>query len=185
MQPHTRLEALRYDGLCCPRRSSLPMASSDFRSALRHFTGPPLIGFAATGHCELAARSRHAGAETDLSCSTMGWVIVPFPHRPAGSWVLHLQGLRTVHGLRPCERGSAPACFPLSRGGLRPGRIPRRTDRSLACRPRRRCHGASTVGSPLPPATSYGAAWPLPRPDSHRQVHRSFAGHTPQQCPWP
>jgi len=96
------------------------------------------------------------------------------PHRPAGSWVLRFQGLGTVHGLRPCGQGSAPACFPLSRGGLRPGRIPRRTDRSLACRPRRRCRGASTVGSPLPPATSYGAAWPLPRPDSHRQVHRSF-----------
>lgn len=101
------------------------------------------------------------------------------PHRPAGSWVLRFQGLRTVHGLRPCGQGSAPACFPLSRGGLRPGRIPRRTDRSLACRPRRRCRGASTVGSPLPPATSYRAAWPLPRPDSHRQVHRSFPGHTP------
>jgi hypothetical protein len=79
LQPHTWLEALRYDGLCCPRRSSLPMASSDFRSALRHFAGPPLIGFAATGHRELAARSHHAGAKTDLSCSTMGCVIVPFP----------------------------------------------------------------------------------------------------------
>jgi hypothetical protein len=79
LQPHTWLEALRYDGLCCPRRSSLPMASSDFRSALRHFAGPPLIGFAATGHCELATRSRHAGAKTDLSCSTMGCVIVPLP----------------------------------------------------------------------------------------------------------
>ncbi len=43
---------------------------------------------------------------------------------------------------------------------------------TLPRRPRRLCHGASTLGSPLPPATSYGAAWPLPRPDFHRQVHR-------------
>ena len=56
-----------------------------------------------------------------------------------------------------------------------------RTDRPLARRPRRLCHGDSTVGSLLPPATSYGAAWPLPRPDSHRQVHRRFQDtpHTP------
>src|SRR6266498_5409107 len=43
---------------------------------------------------------------------------------------------------------------------------------TLPRRPRRLCHGASTLGSPLAPATSYGAAWPLPRPDFHRQVHR-------------
>ncbi len=36
--PHTRLEALRSGGLCCPRRRRYGMASSDFRSALRPFT---------------------------------------------------------------------------------------------------------------------------------------------------
>lgn len=40
--------------------------------------------------------------------------------------------------------------------------------------PRRLCHDASTVGSLLPPATSYWAAWPLPGPDSHRQAHPSL-----------
>src|SRR6266498_1162336 len=56
------------------------MASSDFRSALHHFPGPPVIGFAAPGH-----------------------------PRPARSWVLPLQALRTVQGLRPRGRGSAAA----------------------------------------------------------------------------
>jgi hypothetical protein len=95
------------------------------------------------------------------------------PTTPAGSWVLQLQALRTVHGLRPPEPGLGSRSSLLSQDDLRRGyRIPHRTDRSLARRPRRLCRDASTVGSPLPPATSYGAAWPLPRPDSHRQVHR-------------
>jgi hypothetical protein len=56
-------------------------ASSDFRSALCHFTGAPLIGFAVTGHRRVASCGHDAGAETDLSCSTMGCVIVPIPIR--------------------------------------------------------------------------------------------------------
>ncbi len=33
---------------------------------------------------------------------------------------------------------------------------------------------ASTVGSPLPPTTSYRAGWSLPGPDLHRQAHCDF-----------
>jgi hypothetical protein len=48
--------------------------------------------------------------------------------------VLHVQGLHTVHGLRPYLRGSAPVCLPLCGGGSRRGyRIPLvRTDHLLA-----------------------------------------------------
>src|SRR6266496_3453866 len=47
------------------------MASSDFRSALHHFPGTPGRQPGAT----------KAGAETDLSCSAMGCVVVPLPLR--------------------------------------------------------------------------------------------------------
>src|SRR6478752_3764874 len=52
----------------------------------------------------------------------------------------------------------------------------------ITCSPpkRRLCHGASTVRPPLPPATRYGAAWPLPRPDSHRQAQHSFQDTHPR-----
>lgn len=40
------------------------------------------------------------------------------------------------------------------------------------------CHGASPPGFRPMAAVSYGAAWPLPRPDFHRQADRDFAGHT-------
>ena len=33
-------------------------------------------------------------------------------HYADGSLALHIQGLHTVHGLRPCARGSAPVCLP-------------------------------------------------------------------------
>jgi len=39
------------------------------------------------------------------------------PHTPAGSWVLLLQVLRTVHGLRHQASGSAPACPLPEQGG--------------------------------------------------------------------
>ena len=76
-----RLEALRSGGFCCPRPHRYLMTSSDFRSALAHFAVLPLIGFAFTGHHGLATRSRRAGAETDLSCSVMGCVVIPLPIR--------------------------------------------------------------------------------------------------------
>jgi hypothetical protein len=57
------------------------MSSSDFRSALCHFAGSPLIDVAFTGHRGAAARGHHAGAETDLSCSVVGCVVVPLPIR--------------------------------------------------------------------------------------------------------
>ena len=37
------------------------------------------------------------------------------------------------------------------------------------------CRGASAVGFLLALAASYGAAWSLPRPDSHRQADGSFS----------
>ncbi len=42
---------------------------------------------------------------------------------------------------------------------------------------------ASTLGSLLTPDGHYGAAWPLPRPDFHRLVDLSFAGHAAIQTP--
>jgi len=55
------------------------------------------------------------------------------------------------------------------------------------------CHWASTPGSlPAPgiyrrasPPVSYGAAWSLLRPDFHRQVWSSLAGHTNTKNPTP
>ena len=48
LRSHTQLEVLRYDGLCCPRRSSLlfPPPTSARRSTTSRVT---LIGFAVTG----------------------------------------------------------------------------------------------------------------------------------------
>jgi hypothetical protein len=89
------------------------MASSDFRSALHHFPGPPVIGFAAPGHPRLASWGhRRRGRDGSLLFSD-GLCGRSAPTTPAGSWVLHLQALRTVPGLRPRGRGSAPArsCF--------------------------------------------------------------------------
>ena len=76
-----QLEVLRYGGLCCPRRSSLllPPPTSARHSTISRAT---LIGFAVTGAPDDGTRrARVAGVETDLSCSTMGCVIVPLPLR--------------------------------------------------------------------------------------------------------
>jgi hypothetical protein len=85
-------------------------ASSDFRSAFRHFAGSLLIGVISTGHRRAAPR-RHSRfrAETDLPCSTSDCVIVPPPTTPAGSSALHLQDLHAFRGLRLLQKGSAPA----------------------------------------------------------------------------
>ena len=103
-----------------------------------------------------------------MNCATIPPSLPRWVHRRCT-----LQDLRAVPGLRPVKRGSAPTSLP-----CRGCKVPHRTDWLLARRPRRLCHDASTVGSPLPPATSYRAAWSLPGPDSHRQAHRSLAGHT-------
>src|SRR6266545_3165087 len=85
------------------------MASSDFRSALHHFPGPPVIGFAAPGHPRPATWG-HTGRGRDGSLLfSDGLCGRSAPTTPAGSWVLPLQALRTVPGLRPRGRGSAPA----------------------------------------------------------------------------
>ena len=149
---------------------------SDLRSALRHFSVPTAYRLRLYRQSRCGATQRpHSGlrAQTDLSCSAMNCATIP-PSLPR--WVHRrctLQDLRAVHGLRPVKRGSAPTSLP-----CRGCKVPHRTDWLLARRPQRLCHDASTVGSPLPPATSYRAAWSLPGPDSHRQAHRSLAGHT-------
>ena len=179
LRSHTRLEVLRYDGLCCPRRSPLllPSPTSARRSTTSRAT---LIGFAVTGAPEGSTlRAGDAGVETDLSCSVMDCVIVPLPlgrrvprrcasklFTPSMAFA-HRNKARLPHGSRSRGDGSRPV-----------RRIPHRTDQPLARRPQRLCHDASAVGSLLPPVTSYGAAWPLPRPDFHWQAHHSFAGHT-------
>ena len=149
------------------------MASSDFRSALHHFPGPPVRGFAAPGHPRAGNLGPQRPGPRRIS-PVQRWAVWPFRSHYAGGFL----------GAAPPSSSHRPWPSP-SRSGLgsrsflpsqaclrRVHRIPHRTDRPLARRPRRLCHGASTLGSPLPPATSYGAAWPLPRPDFHRRVHR-------------
>jgi hypothetical protein len=89
LRSHTQLEVLRYDGFCCPRRSPLlfPPPTSARRSTTSRVT---LIGFAVTGAPEGGTlRAYDAGVETDLSCSTMGCVIVPLPLRRRVSGAAH------------------------------------------------------------------------------------------------
>ena len=166
---HTRLQALCSDGLCCS-------AGHRYYDLLRlPLDAPPLHSRAAYRFRRYRApgcgapRPFLAGVETDLSCSMMNCATIPpsLPRRVHRR--CKLQDLRAVHGLRPVKRGSAPALSP-----CRGCKVPHRADWLLARPPRGLCRDASTVGSPLPPATSYRAAWPLPGPDFHRQAHRGF-----------
>ena len=182
LRSHTRLEALRYDGLCCPRRSSLvrPPPTSARRSATSRAA---LIGFAVTGSPKAASpEAGDSGAETDLSCSVLDCVIVPLPLRRRVSGAA-FQGLHTVHGLHPGGLGLGTRMFPAHARVLHDADTGFLSYGPITCSPpqRRLCHGASTVRSPLPPATSYGAAWPLPRPDSHRQAQHSFQDTHPRR----
>src|SRR6266436_3635972 len=171
--PHTRLQALRSGGFCCS-------AVHHYYDLLRLPLGAPPLHSPAAYRLRRYRQSRcgttqppqrgYSGAETDLSCSAMNYATIP---PPVPRWIHRrcaFQGLHAVHGLRPVKRGSAPTLSP-----CRGCKVPHRTDWLLARRPKRLCHDASTVGSPLPPATSYRAAWPLPGPDFHRQAHRSLA----------
>src|SRR6266536_3246807 len=85
------------------------MASSDFRSALHHFPGPPVIGFAAPGHPRPAPWGHMRRGRDGSLLFSDGLCGRSAPTTPAGSWVLPLQALRTVPSLRPRGRGSAPA----------------------------------------------------------------------------
>jgi hypothetical protein len=169
----TWLEALRYDGFCCP-------ADRRYRYGLLRLPlgAPPLPG--ASGYRLRRSRAPQAGT---LGPQTPGprrispvqrWAVWSFRSHYAGGF-LGAASPSSSHRPwpSPSRSGLGSRSFLLSQACLRRvRRIPHRTDRPLARRPRRLCHGASTLGSPLPPATSYGAAWPLPRPDFHRQVHR-------------
>ncbi len=151
------------------------MPSSDFRSTLHHFTGSPLIGFAATEHRRSATCGHNAGAETDLSCSVMSCTTVPPSIRRRVPGCCTSKVFTPSMAFAPVVRARLPL-FPLaSRGRLTTlqGSLDA-ADRLLARPPKGLCCDASTVGSPLPPATSYSAAWSLRWPDSHRQVHHRF-----------
>ena len=151
------------------------MPSSDFRSTLHHFTGSPLIGFAATEHRRAATCGHNAGAETDLSCSVMSCTTVPPSIRRRVPGCCTSKVFTPSMAFAPVVRARLPL-FPLaSRGRLTTlqGSLDA-ADRLLARPPKGLCCDASTVGSPLPPATSYSAAWSLRWPDSHRQVHHRF-----------
>jgi hypothetical protein len=91
------------------------MPSSGFRSALHHFTGHA-HSFAATGAPRAAPRATTAGVETDLSCSTVGCVIVPLPirrrvHRCCTS-KLFTPSMAFTHALG----ARLPYCSPIARG---------------------------------------------------------------------
>ena len=151
------------------------MPSSDFRSTLHHFTGSPLIGFAATEHRRAATCGHNAGAETDLSCSVMSCTTVPPSIRRRVPGCCTSKVFTPSMAFAPVVRARLPLCPLASRGRLTTlqGSLDA-ADRLLARPPKGLCCDASTVGSPLPPATSYSAAWSLRWPDSHRQVHHRF-----------
>ena len=169
----TWLEALRYDGFCCP-------ADHRYRYGLLRLPlgAPPLPG--ASGYRLRRSRAPQAGK---LGPQTPGprrispvqrWAVWSFRSHYAGGF-LGAAAPSSSHRPwpSPSRSGLGSRSFLPSQACLRRvHRLPHRTDRPLARRPRRLCHGASTLGSPLAPATSYGAAWPLPRPDFHRRVHR-------------
>ena len=153
------------------------MASSDFRSAFHHFTGSPLIGFTFTRYRGLAPHGCVAWCRDGSLPFRDGLCDHSDPSTPTGSWVLHFQVLRTVHGLRyPCaELGSRFVLLAQVGDCDAAGFLIVRTDHSLAPQ------GDLVVAlrrSDLSfrPATSYRAAWSLPWPDSHRRVHHSFVG---------
>src|SRR6266545_6159664 len=89
------------------------MASSDFRSALHHFPGPPGYRLRRSRPPRPAPWGHMRRGRDGSLLFSDGLCGRSAPTTPAGSWVLHLQALRTVPGLRPRGRGSAPArsCF--------------------------------------------------------------------------
>jgi len=166
--------------LSAPIIASTP--SSDFRSALRHFTGcayrlrryrqpqggkPWSRGF----RCRDGSLLFRAGL-CDRSA----------PITPTGLWCCIP---RSTHRSWPSPWGSGlgTRMFPAHARVLHDADTGFLSYGPITCSPpqRRLCHGASTVRSPLPPATSYGAAWPLPRPDSHRQAQHSFQDTHPRR----
>src|SRR5918997_2180823 len=171
--------SLRRVVLSTPILATTP--SSDFRSTLHHFAG-----HAYRFRCYRSTRRRHPPGP---SCRCPDGSLLfhdglcdrSAPVTPAGLWRCTSKVFTPSMAFAPICRARHP-CVSRSAGWVTTRlQDSSRTDRPLARRPRRLCHGASTVGSLLPPAISYGAAWPLPRPDSHRQVHRSFPGHMPHQ----
>ena len=108
------------------------MASSDSRSALHHFAGSLLIGFAVTGHRRLAARGHRAGAETGLSCSVIDCATVPPPIRRRVLWRCSSKSFTPSMVFAQVVRARLPLCPRFRRGDSRRCRFPHRTDRLLA-----------------------------------------------------
>ena len=136
LQSHTRLEALRYDGLCCPRRSSLvrPPPTSARRSATSRAA---LIGFAVTGHPRTAPWSRGFRCRDGSLLFRAGLCDRSAPTTPTGLWCCTSKIYTPFMAFTLGVLGSAPACSPLTRGFFTT-RIQdsSRTDRSLARRPK-------------------------------------------------
>jgi hypothetical protein len=103
--------SLRRIMLSTPILATTP--SSDFRSTLHHFAG-----HAYRFRCYQSTRGRHPPGPCcrcrDGSLLFHDGLCDRFRSQYAdGSLVLHIQGLHTVHGLRPYLPGSAPVCLPL------------------------------------------------------------------------
>src|SRR6266511_2157783 len=151
----TWLEALRYDGFCCP-------ADHRYRYGLLRLPlgAPPLPG--ASGYRLRRSRAPQAG---NLRPHRPGprrispvqrWAVWSFRSHYAGGF-LGAAAPSSSHRPwpSPSRSGLGSRSFLPSQACLRRvHRIPHRTDRPLARRPRRLCHDASTLGSPLAPATS-------------------------------
>jgi hypothetical protein len=152
---------------------------ADFRCALGRFVGctyrPRLLPGAAGRQ---SPRPPDAGAQTDLSSCVLGCANVPIPLRrtvPRGcnSKVFTPSMSFAQSGMARLRLGSAKKA-----GLLRRCRI-RFTLRTACLLDPKRAFVMTLqrFGSLLALATSYTAAWPLPWPDSHRQVEHTLRTH--------
>src|SRR6195952_3448310 len=123
--------SLRRVVLSTPILATTP--SSDFRSTLHHFAGHAYRFRCYRSTDDGTRRALVAGVETDLSCSTMGCVIVPLPLRRRVSGAAHPRSSHRPWP-SPLSAGLGTRLSPAVRGGSRRGyRIPLvRSDHLLA-----------------------------------------------------
>ena len=154
---------------------------ADFRCALGRFVGctyrPRLLPGAAGRQ---SPRPPDAGAQTDLSSCVLGCANVPIPLRRTVPRGCNSKVFTPSMSFAQSGMGSAPSRSAKKAGLLRRCRI-RFTLRTACLLDPKRAFVMTLQrsGSLLALATSYTAAWPLPWPDSHRQVEHTLRTHPP------
>jgi len=152
---------------------------ADFRCALGRFVGctyrPRLLPGAAGRQ---SPRPPDAGAQTDLSSCVLGCANVPIPLRRTVPRGCNSKVFTPSMSFAQSGMGSAPSRSAKKAGLLRRCRI-RFTLRTACLLDPKRAFVMTLQrsGSLLALATSYTAAWPLPWPDSHRQVEHTLRTH--------